>query len=338
MSEHTNIAWTDATHNFWRGCAKVPGRPGCANCYAETLVTTRLGGEWGKGAPRVRLKDFDAPLRWNRKPWVCDCGWVGAEKETMHPMNGGKETGICDLVPHRRRVFSLSLGDWLDDEVPIEWLADMLDVIRRCQDLDFLLLSKRIGNWKRRIGELVAYLEDKDFGEGGNDIGSELGFWAHAWDCGNPPENVWMGASVENQAVADAEIPKLLAIPAKVRFLSMEPLLGSVNLPIDVAVTMEPSGIRHGKIVGLVDWVIVGGESGPKARPCNVEWIRSIKDQCQAAGVPCFVKQLGSNPVVDAGLGNEIVTAATLTHPKGGDPAEWAEDLRVRQFPKSNHQ
>ena len=73
MADKTNIAWTDSTHNFWRGCTKISD--GCKYCYAETLVTTRLQGEWGKGKPRVRLKDFDKPLSWNMKPWICEvCG------------------------------------------------------------------------------------------------------------------------------------------------------------------------------------------------------------------------------------------------------------------------
>lgn len=312
MSEHTKIEWCDDTHNFWRGCAKVPGRPGCANCYAEKLVTARLGGTWGKGAPRVRAKDFDAPIRWNKKPWVCDaCGKA----------SDGLARNQCDcgVKFHRRRVFSLSLGDWLDDEVPIEWLADMLDVIRRCPNLDFLLLTKRLDLFDRRLQDAINICERM----GGLEIWLRL--WAHE---GTPPHNVWLGCSVENQAVADMEIPKLLAIPAVVRFLSCEPLLGPVNF--------DPRWLYTK--VHNINWIIVGGESGPKARPCNVKWIQDIVRQCAAAAVPCFVKQLGSNPVhfhdrTYCPACDGAAYPLELHHPKGGDPAEWPVDLRVRQFP-----
>lgn len=333
MSEGTKIQWTDCTHNFWRGCAKVPGRPGCASCYAERLVTTRLGGQWGKGAPRVRAKDFDAPLRWNRKPWVCDvCG----APTCVNPA-GGLPCGPCGSRAgfHRRRVFSLSLGDWLDDEAPIEWLADMLDVIRRCPNLDFLLLTKRLGNWLPRLRAV------RDFAlqpKGEFSVNGELGGWVSLWLNGNPPSNIWLGTSVENQSVADSEIPKLLAIPAAVRFLSCEPLLG----PLLFGSLPGPNGrkamARGNALTGdgfdghKIDQIIVGGESGPKARPCNVEWIRNIV-QCAAAAVPCFVKQLGSKPVYPSMDGHGGIKVWPPADCKGGEPSEWPEDLRVRQFP-----
>src|SRR5947209_9909116 len=124
MSQNTKIEWADDTHNFWRGCTKVS--PGCANCYAEKLVTTRLKGRWGKGAPRIRIQDFDAPLRWNKKPWVCDgCGQHLPDR-TVLGFGEHTRTGCSSKSWHRRRVFSLSLADFLDEEAPIEWLADTL--------------------------------------------------------------------------------------------------------------------------------------------------------------------------------------------------------------------
>ena len=113
--------------------------------------------------------------------------------------------------------------------------------------------------------------------------------------------NVWLGVSVENQELADDRIPYLLQCPAAVRFLSCEPLLGRVGL--------SPHLERQ------IDWVIVGGESGPMARPCEVDWMRSIIQQCDLADVPCFVKQLGGRK------------------DKRSNPNQWPEDLRVRQFP-----
>lgn len=178
----------------------------------------------------------------------------------------------------------------------------------------------------------------------------EFADWLSAWLRGKPPQNIWLLASVENQAAADERIPHLLNIPANipavVRGLSCEPLLG----PIDLRFKLQPSNpavveYQRRAIRSHLQWVIIGGESGPKARPCNVEWIRSIKDQCRSAGVPCFVKQLGSNCVANNKLGFPDGTdfypsqrgpiRMILHHPKGGDPTEWPEDLRVRQFPEA---
>ena len=213
--------------------------------------------------------------------------------------------------------------------------------------LDWLLVTKRIGNVRQMIPD--------------------------RWSVCMPP-NLWLGITVVNQAEADRDIPKLLGLKVSVRFLSMEPLLGPVNLrhlnedretnevdclhpwtweqEIDawrdtddewedqfkdyhgVAVS-DASGPMHAS----VDWVIVGGESGPGARPCNVERIRDVVKQCAAAKVPCFVKQLGANPHTFCESTSEVTVdlrlrQLRLKHPKGGDPAEWPEDLRVRQFPE----
>lgn len=153
--------------------------------------------------------------------------------------------------------------------------------------------------------------------------------------------DAWIGVRVENQAMAEKRIPELLKIPllkipAKIRFVVAEPLLG----PIDFYSVINEDGdgpARDLTWIGAdgagIDWVIVGGESGPKARPCNVEWIRLIIRQCAAAGVPCFVKQLGRNPEwSDKDM--EEKWYKRFYDPSGGDPAEWPFDLRVRQFPK----
>jgi len=150
----------------------------------------------------------------------------------------------------------------------------------------------------------------------------------------SPPPNVWAGVSVEDQATADERIPILLQTPASVRFISAEPLLRPVNIKwylnwrfysIDQSATPP------------LNWVIVGGESGPGARPCDIAWIRSIKDQCQAAKVSCFVKQLGSKPVSDIRTrlsSDDWVKITCQKDKKGGDPQEWPEDLRVREYPR----
>ena len=293
MSEQTNISWCDATWNPWRGCTKVSA--GCANCYAETMSRRNPAvlGVWGPGKPRVRAvpATFNAPLKWNKKPWVCDCCatatyWVD------------ENTGLCQscmTAPHRRRVFSLSLGDWLDPEVPVEWLADMLDVIRRCPDLDFLLLTKRPELWDERMMFALGTLLQRPADET-----AEACQWMAEWRSGRPPTNIWLGVSVENQEAADRRIPELLRIPAKVRFLSVEPLLEPVELsgygeatdwkiPLNERAYIDLHHTIHKTI--LPDWVIVGGESGPNRRDCGVDAIVSVAEQCQAAGVPVFVKQ-----------------------------------------------
>lgn len=318
MGDITNISWCDSTWNPWHGCTKVS--PGCSACYAETLVMNRMGGgPYRKGIPRVRHAEatFNAPLRWNKRPFTCDCGVI----KTAEPDRTAR-CPICASPFRRRRVFSLSLGDWLDDEVPIEWLADMLDIIRRCPDLDFLLLTKRPENCLPRMLEAKAVAANSCLGE--DKSARELRDWLSLWLLGFPPPNIWIGASVEDQQRADERIPELLKIPAAIRFLSVEPMLG----PIDLARASElgANAFRNG-----IHWAIFGGESGAGARPCNVEWIRDGIRQCRAAGVKAFTKQMGSNA-----FGPESDKWITrMKDTKGGDLAEFPEDLRVREWPQS---
>jgi protein gp37 len=342
MSEHSKIAWTDSTWNPWRGCSKVSA--GCDNCYAETLVTTRLRGEWGPGGVRVRSKDFLAPIRWNRKPWVCDgcgCNRLHQDSHTRDLVCDGCETYNTF---HRRRVFSPSLGDWLEGQplqwskhteldphgnpiggIPIDWLADMLDVIRRCDQLEWILCTKRPENFFPRMASLAQHAC------GGTWV---LWKWLYNWEKGNPPKNITVLASIEDQKTADERIPALLKIPAACHGLSLEPLLGPIDLskiPDDFQNRIRPAAF----------WLICGGESGPKARPCNVDWIRDLVRQGKAAGVPVFVKQLGAKSI---GIQDHISHKGDTTKKpdgfyrflndqKGSDPSEWPEDLRVREFP-----
>ncbi len=318
MSANTYIQWCDDTFNPWIGCTKVS--PGCANCYAEGNAASKfLGVKWGKGQERHRTSE----TTWNGVR-----GW-----------NRSAGRGYARPTGQRRRVFCASLADWLDDEVPIEWLADLLTLIHDTPNLDWLLLTKRPENWETRVHQA----RDKCF-YGARPV-------VAAWLDGEPMENVWFGVSVENQKRADERIPELLKIPARVRFLSIEPLLGS----IDFADLPGPAG-REGLFRGHaltgdgfdgngVDWVIVGGESGPRARPCDLNWVWDIVIQCKAAGVACFVKQLGSRLIGDESEFPKDITkfytggvtqsfpSFALNHPKGGDMSEWPEDLRVREFP-----
>lgn len=280
MALNTNIEWCDASWDAWRGCTEVS--PGCANCYARELSyrNPAVFGSWGKGKPRVKSKGWHQPILWDRK--AAQAGeplWVFPSK--------------CD---------------WLDEEVPAEWLGQFLDLINATPHLRWLLLSKRPGAWIDRMVLAGRWAHE----EGKIGAGS-VGDMIEGWIQGQPPANVWVGTSVEDQQ-RTSRLPQVLAIPAALRFLSVEPLLGPVDL----------SEWILGRKIG---WVIVGGESGRLARTCQVDWIHSIVCQCSLAHVPAFVKQLGAQSY-------EGKTFMGLVHPKGGEPSEWPSDLRVRQFPE----
>ena len=220
----------------------------------------------------------------------------------------------------------LMKGDPFEEDVPDEMLDRMFAVFALRPDLTFQVLTKR----PERMRE---YMVDPDrytcVDEAAAAISGESGVGVITrW----PLPNVWLGVSVEDQAAADDRIPELLDTPAAVRSLSCEPLLEPVDLEpwLRRVATSGPGWRMTGgsamAIADIVlDWVIVGGESGPGARPCNVEWVRGIAGQCRAAGTPVFVKQLGGKAV---GL-----PEGRLRHRKGADPAEWPEDLRVREYP-----
>src|SRR6185312_15743750 len=161
----------------------------------------------------------------------------------------------------RIKVFCASLADWLDNQVPYAWQLDLGILVEATPHLDWLLLTKRPQNFAARS----------------------------PWQNGELPQNVWLGTTVENQEEADRRIPHLVAIDAAKRFLSCEPLLG----PIDLTHIPGPDTFGEVPALALIDLVIVGGESGPGARPMHPDWARSLRDQCQAAGVPFFFKQWG---------------------------------------------
>lgn len=348
MSENSNIQWCDSTVNFWSGCTKVSA--GCANCYAEELSNRfPTFGKWGNGAPRtLHNSAFSLARQLNRKPWICpDC-------HTPAPRwDGDCKCGQIGATGHtrRRRIFSLSMGDWLDPEVPLDWLARMIVTVDECRDVEWLLVTKRPELFHKRLHDVWAQRDFKDRAKG----------VALAWSNGSPagtnddgtpmfdvPRHVMFLASVENQDAADERYGELLDIPGR-RGISVEPLLGPVNLhlqhgcrgcnhPGNIMPAMNANG-RCSECDGTgqepsgIDWVIVGGESGHHARPCNVEWIASIKDQCAEAGVPCFVKQLGKNSGYTIG-GEFKRKVLVLDKAHGGDMDEWPEEVSVRQFYK----
>lgn len=279
MGENSKIEWTHHTFNPWRGCTKVS--PGCANCYAETLSGRNHAvlGEWGKTGTRVIASEamWREPVKWNKE---------------------------AAAAGERRRVFCASLADVFEgpDTMPESALpavvsarARLMHMIEATPLLDWLLLTKRPENVMRLLPDGFKF-----------------------------PANIWIGTSVENQEMAEKRIPELLKVPARVRFLSMEPLLGPVGPSLvhrKCYQCEKPSEYLGWNILGYnfhksavycnncgyfmdtlgtIDWVIVGGESGPKARPINADWVRSIRDRCKRAEVPFFMKQMDKKtPIPD---------------------------------------
>lgn len=248
MAENSKIEWCHHTFNPWTGCTKIG--PGCDHCYAEGWAKRSGIVQWGPGAERRRTSEANwrQPVKWNTE---------------------AARLGV------RYRVFCASLADVFDNEAPAAWRADLFDLIAMTPHLDWLLVTKRIGNVRQMIPD--------------------------RWSVCMPP-NLWLGITVVNQAEADRDIPKLLGLKVSVRFLSMEPLLGPVDLRFHVF--SEPTGnfrTHAGKrqmelrkpVDGGLHWVIVGGESGPGARPMHPHWARDLRDQCAEAGMPFLFKQWG---------------------------------------------
>lgn len=287
MSENTKIEWCDHTFNPWEGCQKVG--PGCDHCYAETRNARFAGGtaiNWGPGAPRRRtsVANWQKPLIWNKQNyWLCEeCGVRGSDADLSKTKGEPCHHEMRSSV--RQRVFCASLADVFDNQVDPQWRDELADLIETTPNLDWLLLTKRIGN----VGPMLVDM----FLDGA-------------------PDNLILGATIVNQKEADRDISKLLRMAVRRRFLSMEPLLGHVNL------RQVPAGVFAASMDALtgmwkwengptrrespaIDWVIVGGESGPCARPMHPAWVRSIRDQCEAAGAPFLFKQWGEYGPVDA--------------------------------------
>jgi len=227
----------------------------------------------------------------NRRGWT-QWGPRGERKRTSDWRKPVTWNRKAEAAGTRARVFCASLADVFDPHPSIapEWRLELFTIMEGTPSLDWQVLTKRPEN----VMDMVP----------------------HHWTTGFPP-NAWIGTSVEDQRRADERIPHLLRIPARVRFLSCEPLIGPVDFfrgPMD-----------WGLLTGL-HWVIIGGESGPGARPFNIKWAGEIVAQCRAAGVAPFVKQLGARP-----YDNEC--EIRLRDSKGGDMDEWPADLRIREMP-----
>jgi protein gp37 len=303
MSATSNIEWTNATVNFWHGCTKVG--PGCDHCYAETMDARFGKSHWGQGIERKKIKSAVGLLHRldnSYADWAADAAVANGNARAF---------GMPDpRVPRRRRVFIQSMSDLFDLEVPPEWFAEAWRAITICDRLDIQIVTKRVSAIEKRLTEIDA----------------------KSW-----PSHAGLLVTVVTQAEADRDIPRLLALKSKLRIpwvgVSAEPLLG----PIDLTKIAFPVGFIEaagGFLPGL-DWVIIGGESGPRARPYDLEWGRNIIAQCKAANVPVFHKQIGSHPVDSARPCAPVDHPLRLkpAHRKGGNPMEWPAELRVREFP-----
>jgi protein gp37 len=321
----TSIEWCDKTWNPTRGCSLVS--PGCTNCYAMGQAH-RFSG---KGKP------FEGLTKKRVKLGVVWTGKVRLAPDMLAlPLSWKKP----------QRVFVNSMSDLFHEELSNEDIAAVFGVMAAAPRHTFQVLTKRA----KRMREWFAWVDDQVYRERdavrsrlmwlalcAENAGEQLPIttewqqrsWCDEW----PLPNVWLGVSAEDQQSADERIPELLCTPAAVRFVSYEPALGPVdltNIRLDDDSTLDALWDDDGE---LLDWIIVGGESGPRARPFDVAWARSVVEQCKAAGVACFVKQLGANTVVQHPFEPATLLPAKLASRKGDDMSEWPADLRVREWP-----
>ena len=299
------IAWTDETWNPLRGCSKVSA--GCKHCYAETMAArfsgpgqpyegTITNGRWN-GNIRLVPEKLGEPLRW------------------MRP----------------RRIFVNSMSDLFHEGVPVEYIAAVFGVMAAASQHTFQVLTKR----PERAVEFFKWAEGNNHSHPeaiclhySRAYTAAPANGAYRW----PLPNVWFGVSVEDQATADARIPLMLQCPAAVRWVSYEPALG----PVDFAAL----GYRGHRLNAMdrtaggrlnavtIDWIVVGGESGSKARSFDPAWASNVIGQCRKFGAAPFVKQLGARPILSDEEPPFVDKAAA-------DPAEWPESLRVREWPSS---
>jgi len=358
MSETSKIEWTNATWNPITGCSLVS--PGCTNCYAMRLAH-RLSHVGGKtGAKYGGLTDVvNGKVVWNGVVWLTNEATLTAPLRWRKP----------------KRIFVNSMSDLFHPDVPDEWIESIFGVMENAPQHQFQVLTKRAERMQQQIERLGQLWAQRGPREG--------------W----PLPNVWVGPSVEDQKRANERIPYVLKTLAAVRLLSCEPLLGPIDLTrLDLGIKRTHgygdrrvywdalTGWEHQCAPGKrltagehgrtaisgphrrVQWVIVGGESGPGARPCELAWVRSIRDQCREANVPVFIKQLGARsreictspkqvPVnletigvwvdgisetrqakVLSRDGHRYTVEWPLRDPKGGDMAEWPSDLRIREY------
>ncbi len=308
----TSIEWTDFTWNPIRARDKSTGKtgtfctrisPGCTNCYAS-VINRRFGNGLEYTVPNLEKVEFYID-----------------EKILEEPLRRKKPA----------RIFVGDMFDLFHEAIPVVFLGRVFGMMAKCPQHTFQVLTKRANYMQSILSRVVKY-SDK---------------YIH-W----PLPHVWLGVSVEDQKRADERIALLSQMPAAVRFLSVEPQLEEIRIPLagrcracgtlnyHDGLTCE--GCGKAVFVDRIDWVICGGESGPGARPFNLAWAESLLAQCRAAGVPFFMKQLGTNPIGDFFPLTRHPTRSKQTNmrerrflldPKGGVMSEWPEALRVREFP-----
>jgi protein gp37 len=289
----TSIHWTNETWNPLVGCSKISA--GCARCYAaEAAKSARLQ----QFSQYQAVKDWDGTIAFVESQLLKPLSWKAPKK-----------------------IFVCSMSDIFHAHVKDEWLDKIFAVMAFARQHTFQVLTKRPERMQQYLSDPATV-----------DRIEEAGYsFTHNMDCINnwPLPNVWLGTSIENQEVVDQRIPHLLETPAAVRFLSCEPLLESVDIS-----NYLPRQTSANLVLPHIGWVIIGGESGAKSRPCHQNWIESIVTQCQQQSVAVFVKQWGQNPVTYPypGFGLSDVKVK-LKDRKGGDMAEWPDDMKFRQFP-----
>lgn len=345
MGDKTGIEWTDATWNPVTGCTKVSA--GCKHCYAERVFPRAYAGQTVEEKCPVCegdgwCQEFDDEVMQVVAEHDCyECGGTG-----IAPDSRPRRFTDVRCHPERldqplrwrkpRRVFVNSMSDLFHEDIPDDFIVEVWLTMIHSPQHTFQILTKRPERMRQVVRDVI--------------IGVDR-FTSVPWA---PIPNVWLGVSVEDQETADERIPILLETPAAVRFVSYEPALGPVDFRVLHArgvkmdalggdVTHIPSGDIYTCTPSVLDWIIVGGESGPKARPFDIQWARDTITQCQAAGVPVFVKQLGKRPVYQ--FADRPPNPARhlwdhphgyilpLSHRAGGDWSEWPPDLRVREFP-----
>lgn len=354
----TSIEWTDFSSNpviyrdregrvVW-ACVKKSA--GCKNCYAESIANHyRRGGPFNAAVMATLTPELNENELWKM---------LTARRVGGKDVDGG-------------RCFPGDMTDLFGEWVPDELLDVLMVVFAYRRRVTWQVLTKRSDRARDYFGVMASDSEEYrrrwdvararvrqlfiDRGRRASMGPAEyIGMMmAHQrW----PLPNVHLGVSVENQETADERVPILLQTPAAIRWVSYEPALGQVNfaafgpheyVPVngahgdDCATCGTFTTIRHSNLAARLDWIVVGGESGPGARPLDIAWARQTVQQCKAAGVPVFVKQLGSRPYDGSAQSCDASTCCIhdyarirLRDRKGGDMAEWPEDLRVRELPE----
>lgn len=335
----TTISWTGEVWNCVLGCSRDNAE--CDQCYAMHVAHRGLDASH-RGLTKLRPKGSARPgVDWN--------GIVRTLPERLaKPLSWRKP----------RKVFVNSMSDLFHPAVPFEFIAAVFGVMAACPQHTFQVLTKR----PERALEFFAWLEAEcarrlaaappratpwqmtpldvcvQAARAADALTvAQMGpGYAQTW----PLHNVHLGVSAGRQHTAEEKIPPLLECPAAVHWVSMEPMLGPVDLTrlkvdggvLDAlrgTVTVDP--LRGYSTPNRLRWVVPGGESGAKARACDIAWIRNVLTQCSAAGVPAFCKQLGSNPVFEDGDGP--TARYPILDSKGEDWAAWPDDLKIRQYP-----